>query len=78
MECCQGSSLLSWVAVLLPESECKGTAFFLTTKLFRNFFLKKIFQGVKNSKIIAQNFKVACILNTPLSAESGYKVTAKN
>ncbi len=41
MECCQGSSLLSWVAVLLPESECKGTAFFLTTKLFPTFFSEK-------------------------------------
>ena len=29
------------VAVLLPESECKGTAFFLTTKLFQAFFQKK-------------------------------------
>ena len=29
------------VAVLLPESECKGTAFFLTTKLFQAFFSKK-------------------------------------
>ena len=26
---------------LLPESECKGTAFFVTTKLFPTFFSKK-------------------------------------
>ena len=65
MECCQGSSLLSWVAVLLPESECKGTAFFLPTKLFRNFFFKN-FLSEKNSqkKENAQNVKVARILKT--------------
>ena len=50
MECCQGSSLLSWVAVLLPESECKGTAFFHTTKLFRNFFLKNFSEKEKLQK----------------------------
>ena len=30
------------VAVLLPESECKGIAFFLSTKLFQAFFSKKM------------------------------------
>ena len=36
------------VAVLLPESECKGTAFFLPTKLFQTFF-QIFFQKAKKA-----------------------------
>ena len=61
-----------------PKASAKVQLFFLTTKLFRNFFLKKISQREKLKKNVTQNIKVARILNTPLSAESGYKVTAKN
>ena len=41
MECCQGSSRVPVTTVLLPESVCKGRAFFRTAKLLQKKFSKK-------------------------------------
>ena len=60
-----------------PKASAKVQLFFLPPNFFATFF-KKFFSARKTQKNVTQNVKVARILNTPLSAESGYKVTAKN
>ena len=60
MECCQGSSRVPVTTVLLPESECKGRAFFRTAKLLQKKFSKKIkhFLNIAHFQSVIKSTKI--------------------